>query len=154
VPPEPAAPPGQFGFKFDRLGVRVPAVLVSAYVEPGTIVDTTLCHASMIRTISEKWQLGHLTERDRAAASLGETFNRSIPRARAQWPTVKPRAIPPDRGGDNHAHPLNAFQSDVVELAVAVAGDWPPHPSDVATVLDAIRTMRRRLERQQRELKK
>jgi phospholipase C len=153
-PPEPAATAGQFGFRFDRLGVRVPAVLVSAYIEPGTIIDTTLCHASMIRTLSEKWQLGHLTERDRTAASLSEAFNRSVARPRAGWPAVRPRDVPPGIVGGNHEQPLNAFQRDIVELAIAVAGDWPPHPSDVATVADAIRTMQRTLERHERAVKK
>ena len=35
VPPEPAIPAQTFGF--DRYGVRVPAVIVSPYVKPGTI---------------------------------------------------------------------------------------------------------------------
>ncbi len=155
TPPETAGPAGQFGFRFDRLGVRVPAVLVSAYVEPGTIVSTTVTHTSMIRMLSDKWQLGHLTQRDSASASLIEAFNRSAPRAPAQWPEVKPRDVPPDlANASNHDHPLNAFQRDIVELAIAVAGDSPLHPDDVGTVLDAIRTMRSKLERQERAIKK
>ena len=155
TPPEIAGPAGQFGFRFDRLGVRVPAVLVSAYVEPGTIVSTTVTHTSMIRMLSDKWQLGHLTQRDSASASLIEAFNRSAPRAPAQWPEVKPRDVPPDlANASNHDHPLNAFQRDIVELAIAVAGDSPLHPDDVGTVLDAIRTMRSKLERQERAVKK
>ena len=128
---------------------------MSAYVEPGTIVSTTVTHTSMIRMLSDKWQLGHLTQRDSASASLIEAFNRSAPRAPAQWPEVKPRDVPPDlANASNHDHPLNAFQRDIVELAIAVAGDSPLHPDDVGTVLDAIRTMRSKLERQERAVKK
>ena len=32
-PPDPAAPAGEFGFKFDRSGYRVPAILVSPWVD-------------------------------------------------------------------------------------------------------------------------
>jgi phospholipase C len=42
------------GFAFDRLGVRVPTVLVSAWVEPGTVIHTPLQHTSLIKTMSEK----------------------------------------------------------------------------------------------------
>ena len=34
VPPAILRAPGQMGFRFDRLGVRVPTVLISAYIEP------------------------------------------------------------------------------------------------------------------------
>ena len=143
TPPDLSKPVGQFGFGFDRLGVRVPAVLVSAHIEPGTIINTQLSHASMIRTLSDKWQLGHLTERDRAAAQ-GERGVQSGGRAAdaMQWPVIGPRALPPGAGTTNHEHPLTALQHDIVELAIAVAGDPLRHPGDVVTVLDAIRAMR------------
>jgi len=40
-PPDPAAPPGEFGFRFDRSGYRVPAVIVSPSVEPGSAYSLT-----------------------------------------------------------------------------------------------------------------
>ena len=33
-PPDPAAPAGQMGFRFDRSGVRIPTLAVSAYIDP------------------------------------------------------------------------------------------------------------------------
>src|SRR5262249_7834660 len=36
-PPDPSAPPGECGFTFDRSGYRVPAVIVSPWVEPGSV---------------------------------------------------------------------------------------------------------------------
>src|SRR5207248_4531366 len=58
VPPPPAVPPGsgapgQMRFRFDRLGVRVPAVLVSAFIEPGTVANTLLDHNSVVKPMSE-----------------------------------------------------------------------------------------------------
>ncbi|MDP6361132.1 MAG: alkaline phosphatase family protein, partial [Planctomycetota bacterium] len=78
VPPPPAVPPdlkkpkGEMGFHFDRLGVRVPTILVSPYVEPGTVVHAQHEHTSIIKTITEKWGVEPLTERDKAANHLGE----------------------------------------------------------------------------------
>jgi phospholipase C len=40
-------------FKFDRLGVRVPAILVSPWIPKNTIVDRVFDHASIPRTISK-----------------------------------------------------------------------------------------------------
>jgi phospholipase C len=37
APPVRGGAPGQFGFGFDRFGVRVPTVLVSPWIEPGTV---------------------------------------------------------------------------------------------------------------------
>ena len=36
VPPNPGGPPGEDGFLFNALGVRVPAVLISPYIQQGT----------------------------------------------------------------------------------------------------------------------
>ena len=38
-PPDPAAPAGEFGFTFDRSGYRVPAIIVSPWVEPGSVYN-------------------------------------------------------------------------------------------------------------------
>jgi len=45
------------GFNFDRLGVRVPALVVSPYVVPGTVDHTVFEHASIPATVTE-WLVG------------------------------------------------------------------------------------------------
>jgi phospholipase C len=40
-------------FKFDRLGVRVPAILVSPWIPKGTVVNRTFDHASIPATITK-----------------------------------------------------------------------------------------------------
>jgi phospholipase C len=42
-------------FDFDRLGVRVPAVVVSPFVEPGTVDHTPYEHASIPATVTEQF---------------------------------------------------------------------------------------------------
>ncbi|QNI33273.1 alkaline phosphatase family protein [Alloacidobacterium dinghuense] len=60
----PACPPDQFTasandtgtgkeFKFDRLGVRVPAILISPWIPKGTVVDRTFDHASIPGTVTK-----------------------------------------------------------------------------------------------------
>jgi phospholipase C len=56
----PSCPPDEFedagtGFKFDRLGVRVPAVLISPWIPEGTVVPSgrVFDHASIPATVTE-----------------------------------------------------------------------------------------------------
>ncbi len=59
VPPlDPAAPAGEFGFKFDRSGYRVPAILVSPWVAPGSVYNEEYRHTSLIARLREQWALG------------------------------------------------------------------------------------------------
>jgi phospholipase C len=67
VPPDNS--PGEFGFDFRRFGVRVPAVLVSPLIPPGTIFNVPaggmpIDHTSVLKTIEVRWGLPSLTARD------------------------------------------------------------------------------------------
>jgi phospholipase C len=54
---------------YDRLGFRVPAVIVSPYARKGQVVSDVFDHTSVLRLIEDKWNLPSLTERDAAANS-------------------------------------------------------------------------------------
>jgi phospholipase C len=69
----PACPPDQFtasandtgtgqSFAFDRLGVRVPAILISPWIPKGTIINRVFDHASIPATIT-KFFLGSYSPR-------------------------------------------------------------------------------------------
>ena len=47
----PAGQPGGIGFKFDRLGPRVPAIVVSAYTPPQTRLHHIFEHTSVLSTV-------------------------------------------------------------------------------------------------------
>jgi phospholipase C len=49
-------------FKFDRLGVRVPAILISPWIPKGTVVDRVFDHASIPATVT-KFFLGDFSPR-------------------------------------------------------------------------------------------
>jgi phospholipase C len=54
---------------YDRLGFRVPAVIVSPYARPDFTLSEVFDHTSVLKLIEEKWNLPPLTRRDEAAIS-------------------------------------------------------------------------------------
>lgn len=75
VQPPPAVPPDEHHdeYTFDQLGVRVPAVLVSPWVERG-VVSTQFDHTSLLKYLADKWQLRPLTRRDQNANSFASAI--------------------------------------------------------------------------------
>jgi phospholipase C len=95
VPPDPAAPPGQMGFAFDRSGLRVPAIAISPWIPPNTVINDEYRHTSVIRTLRERWQISTpLTARDASARDLAPVLSLDSPRDPAGWPDVTPRPVP------------------------------------------------------------
>jgi phospholipase C len=89
-PPLGATPPdktvGEDGFDFKRFGVRVPTVLVSPLIVPGTVFRvangaTPLDHTSILKTIEQRWTLPPLTARDAAAVDVGDVLTLTAPRS-------------------------------------------------------------------------
>ena len=78
VAPPATVPPDNHHseYSFDRLGPRVPAILVSPYVKPG-VFSEQLDHTSLLRYVSDKWKLGPLGARTAQAksfaAAIGQT---------------------------------------------------------------------------------
>lgn len=113
VPPPAATPPddsgaGEMGFTFDRLGCRVPAILVSAHVERGSVFQHEMHHGALAATLAERFRFEPLTRRDDTAASLASAFTRSVPRHVADWPQTSPAYVPPNPEAGDHpakAHP-------------------------------------------------
>lgn len=92
-PPDPTAPAGQHGFKFDRSGYRVPAIIVSPWVAQGEVFNEEYRHTSMIATLREQWNLGDpLTGRDAAARTFSDVFTLNTPRDPETWPDLVARA--------------------------------------------------------------
>lgn len=67
-----------------RLGFRVPALLVGAYARPGHVESTPLDSSAGLAFIERNWGLAPLTERDGGSAGLDAAFDfASPPRAPA-----------------------------------------------------------------------
>ncbi|MEU2408565.1 alkaline phosphatase family protein [Streptomyces rubiginosohelvolus] len=156
VPPNTApspiagAPAGQFGFRFDRLGVRVPTIAVSAWIAPRTVVNDEYWATSVIATLREKWHLGSpLTERDAAARTFTDVFTLDSPRAQEDWPEALAQPVPPlheslvplDAPLGSHA---KALFSSVFALGAELGVTKPPldlGTATGATALDAVHGM-------------
>lgn len=142
-PPGPAVPPDQRGshqppFDFDRLGPRVPAILVSPFLRQG-VDSTPYEHASIVRTVREHFCPGvaPLNARDAASTPLrSDLFTES---ARSDAPRRLRRPTPIfaiRRFGDPAARPLNELQRSLVQLADAIELA-PPTATARAPTLEA-----------------
>ena len=144
-PPPATIPPGDntkyananYHFRFDRLGVRVPAIVVSAYTGRGTIIGddpgnagTVFDHSSVLATVEERFGLEPLTKRDRAANTLDVAINLTAPRLLPkEAPTKLPKpasagvvagaANPADIFAADAKVPLSANQKTMAALALA-----------------------------------
>jgi hypothetical protein len=82
VPPSPPQPDWeeqQFHW-FNRLGIRVPALLVSPWVRQG-FNPTPFDHTSLLKYLIWKWNLGPLGDRTAQANSIGPLITESQARA-------------------------------------------------------------------------
>jgi phospholipase C len=130
LPPE-AVPPGDRpvanlshrGFMFDRLGARVPAVVVSPYTARGTVDHTQYEHSSIPASLERLFGLEAMTARDRAAATLEGLC--ALPAPRTDAPETMPE--PPVSGvpdcEDTLEHRLASF---VESLPAELAGPVEP----------------------------
>ncbi|MGS0625374.1 alkaline phosphatase family protein [Ralstonia sp. VS2407] len=124
VPPSPPQP-GQL-FAFDRLGVRVPAVVVSPWIPKGTIFCSTVAqpydHTAIIKTLRMRYNIRTpLTARDASAPDLGQVLELSAPDDNRD--PVAARAMAANPAGLQAARnaPLNDFQWAMHESAAMLA---------------------------------
>jgi len=112
VPPDAECRSGEEGFCFDRLGVRVPTILVSPWIPQGQVVHTEFCHTSIIKTVTQKWDLQSLTRRDAAANGLGQVLALETPRT--DRPEIRPLPYAPHP--EHRKAPLLHLQRDILGL--------------------------------------
>ena len=70
VEPDDVPPRGGGPWRYDRLGFRVPAVVVSPHARPGHVSSVVRDHTAVLRLIERTWNLPTLTRRDAAADDL------------------------------------------------------------------------------------
>lgn len=70
-------------------------VMVSPWVEPGSVYNEEYRHTSLIATLRKVWNLGGaLTQRDAAARTFDHVFTRTTPRDPETWATIKAQPVP------------------------------------------------------------
>jgi phospholipase C len=117
VPPPRALPPsgkpekGEMGFAFDRLGCRVPTLMISAYTRSGTIVNAEMHHSDVVRTLTQRHGLKQLSDRDKTGTSIQNGINLTAPRQPALWPDVHASYVPPNPEANPGKKPHELFHS-------------------------------------------
>jgi phospholipase C len=129
APPEAVAPGDSitdpenniYNFDFKRLGVRVPAVIVSPLIPKATIDHTVYDHTSVLATIENIFGLPPLTERDKHANTFKHLLSLATPRMDA--PTTLPE--PADSG-------IKCDEEEVSAASTALAA----HAADATAPVD------------------
>jgi phospholipase C len=79
--------------QYDRLGFRVPAVLVSPYARPDHVVSEVFDHTSVLKLAELKWNLPPLTARDAAATAPLSALDLDGPPAFLKPPSLPEPAL-------------------------------------------------------------
>ena len=133
-PPKTIAPDNyQSEFTFDQLGVRVPAILVSPYVQRG-VLSREFDHTSLLRYVSDKWGLGPLGARAAKANSFADAVGTAL---RDDTPATIP-AMPPGGLTPLAAVPVPTTLSDQQQALLGLS-----HFLETMTTTDPVTTAAR-----------
>jgi phospholipase C len=109
--------PGNYGFVFDRYGVRVPALLISPFVPQGIVRPPAgspwpFDHTSIIRTVRERFApaASPLTKRDAAAPSLASALGSDPVNLGPESIPIPPYSPPAGSVAAAASAPLTDFQ--------------------------------------------
>uniref|UniRef100_A0A5B7B1B1 Putative non-specific phospholipase C6-like n=1 Tax=Davidia involucrata TaxID=16924 RepID=A0A5B7B1B1_DAVIN len=124
--------PAPYFFKFDRLGVRVPTIMVSPWIKKGTVIskpkgpapNSEFEHSSIPATIKKMFNLSSnfLTHRDAWAGTFEQVVG-EFTSPRTDCPEVLPDVAPLRSTEADEGRGLSEFQSEVVQLAAVLNGD-------------------------------
>lgn len=153
VPPPSAVPPGdghkgELGFDFKRHGQRIPTLLISPWLQPGSVYSQQLDATSFIRTLQAKFGLGQLNDRDAASTSLANVPVLPTPRPRAQLPRLRVRKLTTAENTTNLNDPITGGEGPgLVRMANAIVTgtEISELPAGVNTVGDALNWMQSNL---------
>ncbi|CAL9138443.1 unnamed protein product [Musa acuminata var. zebrina] len=129
--PDDIAGPEPFYFKFDRLGVRVPALFISPWIEPGTVIHrpsgpypaSEFEHSSIPATVKKLFNLKEfLTKRDAWAGTFETVLTRTTPRTDCPETLPEPKKLRPT--GASETAKLSEFQTELVQLGASLNGDY------------------------------
>jgi phospholipase C len=118
---------GEFGFDLTRFGVRVPTVLISPLIAPGTVYrvpddSVPLDHTSVLKTVEKRWGLPALTARDAAAPDFGSVMTLTEPRTDDVLAgVVVPVAAEPNLAATEPSH-LQLVQADLISRRYLAGG--------------------------------
>ncbi|GAB4835285.1 Phosphatidylglycerol/phosphatidylinositol transfer protein [Ancistrocladus abbreviatus] len=159
--PDGIVGPDPYFFKFDRLGVRVPTIMVSPWIVKRTVVHeakgpfptSEYEHSSIPATVKKLFNLPSpfLTKRDKWAATFeGILQKRKEPRK--DCPVKLPTPVKIRQGEPNEDAQLSEFQQELLQLAAVLKGDdsltsYPEKIGKEMTVKEGRKYMRNAMKR-------
>jgi phospholipase C len=140
IPPMVGHPDGFISqdpaFNFDRLGVRVPAVVISPYVQQGTVDHTVYEHASIPATVTEQFISNPKSNPPYARESAANTFLHllALDQPRTDSPNLDGPSTPAISTAGKAASAL--LKNQVQDLHAVLARNYPQQSQalDPATV--------------------
>uniref|UniRef100_A0A251S1T4 Putative non-specific phospholipase C3 n=1 Tax=Helianthus annuus TaxID=4232 RepID=A0A251S1T4_HELAN len=129
--PDGIVGPEPYNFQFDRLGVRVPAILISPWIEPGTVLHepsgpfptSQYEHSSIPATVKKIFNLKEfLTKRDEWAGTFEGVLTRTTPRT--DCPVSLPEPEKMRHSDANEEANITDFQEELVQLGAVLKGDY------------------------------
>jgi len=102
------------GFKFDKLGLRVPTILLSPWLDQGVITDT-FDHTSLLKFLIGKWELTNLLG-NRVASPDTNTFAKYLRKTPRQTYKLLPKANIPTLHATPESIELSDNQKSLIEL--------------------------------------
>ena len=136
-------------FEFDRLGCRIPAILVSAHTAGGSIFNANKQATSLLATLEVQFGLEPLTERDAHSPTIFEAFNLASPRPASTWPATKPlwqspnpEAVPHPAVANPH-HQLTEPAKGLIGLLYARFGTAEEKRTEPQTFADAYNALQK-----------
>ncbi|KAH6793793.1 non-specific phospholipase C4 [Perilla frutescens var. hirtella] len=128
--PDGRVGPEPYNFQFDRLGIRVPAIFISPWIEKGTVIhgpsgpfpSSEFEHSSIPATVKKIFNLNEfLTKRDEWAGTFDIAINRSSPRNDCPETLGEPVKLREAEAKDDAK--LCDFQEELVQLGAVLCGD-------------------------------
>ena len=141
--PQPSPVSRDGAFHFDRFGVRVPAIVVSSYVVPGTVFraepeKTPYDHTSILATLRDWMNLGGAAQgflpspRIQAAPTLDRVLTLSEAQKNTNWPEITAKC---SVGEDDTSlsTPLSDVQKSIMAHTIRVDSFMPDQRTGLAT---------------------
>jgi phospholipase C len=148
APPQPQPQSRDGKFDFSRYGVRVPAIVISSYVQPGTVFrashgEAPYEHASILATLRDWLSLDSdpknpflPSPRIKSAPTLDRVLTLSDQNKNTNWPDISAQCTVGDDDKSLQT-PLNDVQKSLIATAIRQNAD---NPNDPATVASAAQT--------------
>ncbi|CAJ1948674.1 unnamed protein product [Sphenostylis stenocarpa] len=150
--PDDIAGPEPFKFQFDRLGVRVPTIIISPWIEAGKVLHepsgpfetSQYEHSSIPATVKKILNLPEfLTKRDAWAGTFENLLSLSTPRTDCPVKLAEPIKLR-EVGAAEEEKQLSEFQEELIHLAASLNGDhsksiYPNKLTQNLTVSEAVK---------------